>query len=856
MRDQVERVRTLSREQLALLVQQVGDKREESSQSTQRSRMRASDPASPALTQHQLWSGMVVEYPQEVCIHQLFEAQVERQPDAIAVVTDNDQLTYWELNRRANQLAYHLRRLGIGPEAIVGTCIELSIETVIARLAIFKAGGVCVPLDPQSPQQHLVRVLEEAQVSVLLTQERLRRRLPTHRVQVVRVDADWEVVARVTVDNPVNKTIAENAAYLIYTYTAGSRNTRQGMLVSHRNVVNTFTGMDLCIGGDAADIVLAHTNIAADTAMADVFWTLTRGAKVVLLYEQAPDGVSHQSILPRPDKELQFSLFFFASDESAATADDKYRLLLEATKFADQHDFTAIWVPERHFHRFGGLYPNPSVLSAALAMITERIQLRAGSVVLPLHHPIRVAEEWSVVDNLSKGRVGLAFASGWNANDFVFAPDLHAHRKDVMYGHIRTVQQLWQGESIVALGGAGSETEVELFPKPIQCQLPIWLTSNANSNASPTTFIKAGEIGVNVLTALLQQTVEDVAKRIALYRHTLALHGHDPHAGQVTLMLHTFLGDDISVVREKVRDPLYHYLRTFTDLVERHVQSRGMALDSFTDDDRDALLSHVFERYFNTSALLGTPSTCLAMIERLRAIGVDELACLIDFGVDVDSVLESLHYLHALKERSTRKPVTRSDAWRQRVLQHQVSRMQCTATGLQQLMTAPVAHDVLTLLRTVIVSGEARPERRVAQAPQTCPPPLLTLYGKTETTGWLTAQRVDQDAPVVPHRRVLANTQLYLLDPHLQPVSIGASGELYSSGAGVPRGYHNRPGLTAATFLPNPFSNVPGDRLYKTGDRARCKPDAGLEFLGRIPPQEQGVQPPRASSQAKVATVT
>src|SRR5690606_17850013 len=106
-----------------------------------------------------------------------------------------------------------------------------------------------------------------------------------------------------------------------------------------------------------------------------------------------------------------------ASDDSVLE-DDKYRLLLEGARFADSHGWEAVWIPERHFHAFGGIYPNPSVLAAALAVATNRVRIRAGSVVLPLHDPLRVAEEWAVVDHLARGRVDLAFATGWNPNDF------------------------------------------------------------------------------------------------------------------------------------------------------------------------------------------------------------------------------------------------------------------------------------------------------------------------------------------------------------------------------------------------------------------------------------------------------
>ena len=129
---------------------------------------------------------------------------------------------------------------------------------------------------------------------------------------------------------------------------------------------------------------------------------------------------------------MEFSLLYFSGDGSKTEA-DKYRLLLESAKFADRNDFSALWAPERHFHPFGGLYPNPSLTCAALAMITEHLQLRAGSLVMPLHNPARVAEEWSVVDNLSNGRIALAFASGWTIDDFVLSTESHASRRETMW---------------------------------------------------------------------------------------------------------------------------------------------------------------------------------------------------------------------------------------------------------------------------------------------------------------------------------------------------------------------------------------------------------------------------------------
>src|SRR6266487_6549848 len=174
-------------------------------------------------------------------------------------------------------------------------------------------------------------------------------------------------------------------------------------------------------------------------------------------------------------KQMDFSLFYFANADGGESS-EKYKLLIEGAKFADTHGFAAVWTPERHFHEFGGLYPNPSVTSAALATVTERIQIRAGSVVLPLHDPLRVAEEWAVVDNLSHGRVGISFASGWQPNDFVFAPENYVNRKEVMRHGIETVRRLWRGERIRRRDGNGSEIEIGILPRPIQRELPIWVT--------------------------------------------------------------------------------------------------------------------------------------------------------------------------------------------------------------------------------------------------------------------------------------------------------------------------------------------------------------------------------------------
>jgi natural product biosynthesis luciferase-like monooxygenase protein len=342
---------------------------------------------------------------------------------------------------------------------------------------------------------------------------------------------------------------------------------------------------------------------------------------------------------------MEFSLFYFSGDGSTDRP-DKYRLLIEGAKFADRHGFSAVWIPERHFDTFGGLYPNPSVLGAAIAMITERVRIRSGSVVLPLQHPLRVAEEWSVVDNLSGGRVGLSFAPGWQPNDFVLYPEKYAHSKEIMWQDIQTVQRLWKGEAIEFKGGTGTPVEVQTYPRPLQLELPIWITA-----LSDQTFIDAGRIGANILTSPLYHSLDEIYRKVSLYRQSLNLHGHDSSQGRVAVMLHTFIGNDMAIVWEKVKAPFQNYLKAHFDLMVKTVGGSRFSLDpkTMTPQDLEDILTYSSESYLNHKVLIGTPAICQPMLDRLKSSGVDEIAALIDFGVQFDWVMESLMHLKNLK---------------------------------------------------------------------------------------------------------------------------------------------------------------------------------------------------------------
>jgi phthiocerol/phenolphthiocerol synthesis type-I polyketide synthase D len=354
---------------------------------------------------------------------------------------------------------------------------------------------------------------------------------------------------------------------------------------------------------------------------------------------------------------MKFGLLFFAASESSLAA-EKYRLVLESARFGDRAGFSSIWLPERHFTSFGGLYPNPAVLHAALAMCTTTIRLNAGSVVAPLHHPARIAEEWAVVDNLSHGRVGISFAPGWNPDDFLFFPERYATRYEHLFESMKAVRTLWRGEPLAGTNGAGQPYSVTTFPRPVQRELPVWMTVAGN----PGNFEHAGASGANLLTHLLDQDETVLASRIALYRRARAVAGFDPAAGEVSLMIHTLVGTDAAVVREQARRPYCEYIKRNIGLFAGLARSRGHEADlsAMAPADLDEFVNFLYDRFAASRGLIGTPESCAPLVSRLEHVGVTELACLLDFGPDPELILSNLPHLARLKDLDRSAPAAAS----------------------------------------------------------------------------------------------------------------------------------------------------------------------------------------------------
>ena len=776
-----------------------------------------------------------------LCVHQAFEAQVSRTPEAPAISFEAVTLSYAALNARANRVAHVLRGLGVGPGVLVGLHIRRSLDMLVGALAIQKAGGAYVPMDPAYPADRTALYIEDSGCPVIVTTSELAGRLPGQAVALC-LDTDGRIAGApdANVDSGVGP---GDLAYMIYT--SGSTGRPKGVMVEHRNVVNFFTGMDDRIGTEPG-VWLAVTSLSFDISVLELFWTLARGFKVVISSDENRALVSSGRISSA--QKMDFSLYYWGNDDGVGPK--KYELLLEGAKFADSHGFVAVWTPERHFHAFGGPYPNPSVTGAAVAAITRNIGVRAGSCVVPLHHPARIAEEWAVIDNLTGGRAGIAIASGWQPDDFVLRPENTPPRnKAAMYEAAEQVRRLWRGEGVDFPKADGSMFTVVSQPRPVSAELPLWVTTAGN----PETWREAGEMGANVLTHLLGQSIDEVAGKIRLYREARAKAGHDPEAGVVTLMLHSFVGRDRAQVRRVAEAPMKAYLAAAVGLVKQYAwafpafkKPQGVTnpmeidLRSLSAEENEAILDFAFQRYFEDSGLFGTVEDALARVEQLKRIGVGEVACLIDYGIAPEQVMEGLYPLAEVVRRANAGGGVDADDFSiaAQLIRHKVTHLQCTPSMARMIAMNDESRAALGGVKTVMVGGEALPGALVQELRAATSARVLNMYGPTETTIWSSVEEVGAVEAVANIGRPLANQQMYVLDAARQPVPMGTPGELWIGGDGVTRGYWQRDDLTAERFVPDPFVTPDracpwGTRMYGTGDLVRRRADGKIDFLGR-----------------------
>ncbi|MFH6990654.1 amino acid adenylation domain-containing protein, partial [Flavobacterium collinsii] len=749
-----------------------------------------------------------IDYPKDKTIIELFEEQVEKTPNNIAVAFGETELTYKEVNERANQLAGYLKSNHIiNPDDLIAIKLERSEKLIVAMLGVLKSGAAYVPIDPRYPKERIAYI-ESNSNSIAV--------LDDNAIEIFDTVRD-----RFSRQNPEKKIHSGNLAYVIYT--SGTTGNPKGVMVEHKNLTNFVFGMNDAIPLKENDHLLAITSVSFDISILELFWTLTKGIAVTIKSDSALNNfdtfVDDQSVT------LDFSLFYFSSSESVSN--DKYKFLKESASYADENEYSAIWLPERHFHEFGGIFPNPSVLGAGLATITNNLQIRSGSVVLPLHDPIRVAEEWSVVDNLSNGRVALSIASGWHADDFVLQPENYQTRHQIMYTQIEELKTLWKGSSVNRTNGMNREIEVKTYPRPVNTNLEIYITSGGNAE----TFRSAGKIGANILTHLLGQELKDLANNIQVYKEALLENGYSVESAKIALMLHTYVGTDLEVVKNKARDPFKSYLKSSVGLLQNLAKGLDKDVFSISESDLSDLLDLAFERYWQTAALLGTPDSCKKIVAQIHAIGITEIACLIDFGISDEDVINGLEHLTTLKDFYSKSKKEESVSLKKNV---PITSLQITPSYLEALLEDETSHLFMKSLKNVIVGGEKFSNELLAKLRlQASSAAIYNMYGPTETTIWSTFQKAQNEVRLNIGNPI-QNTQIYILDNNKQICPVGVKGELCIGGDGLSRGYYHEEKLTSEKFFEFEIDTNHKKRIYKTGDLARWLPNGTLEHLGRV----------------------
>ncbi|WP_138497554.1 amino acid adenylation domain-containing protein [Nostoc sp. PA-18-2419] len=350
-------------------------------------------------------SSNIQPFAQNLCIHQMFEMQVDRSPQAIAVVFEDIQLTYQQLNQQANQLAYYLRTLGVGPEVLVGICLERSLEMIVGLLGILKAGGAYVPLDPSYPKERLAFILEDTQTPVLLTQEKLIKNLPLHQAQIICLDLFLEENAENNQDNPVNQTTLDNLIYVIYT--SGSTGQPKGVTIPHSGICNQLYWRQTTFGLTQTDKVLLTISFSFDPSVWQIFWPLCFGGQLIMA---RPGGHQDAAYLVKVITEQQITVLALVPSILRVLLEEKG---IENCQFLRHVTCGGEALPGELIQRFFAQLNLDNVLhncygptEASIDTTFWTCQRETNYIIAPIGHPIANALVYILDENLQPVLVG------------------------------------------------------------------------------------------------------------------------------------------------------------------------------------------------------------------------------------------------------------------------------------------------------------------------------------------------------------------------------------------------------------------------------------------------------------------
>jgi amino acid adenylation domain-containing protein len=375
------------------------------------------------------WNRTHANYPKDKCIHELFEAQADRTPDAVAVVFEGEQLTYSELNRRANRLAHRLRKFGIGPEVLVGICVERSLEMVIGLLGILKAGGAYVPFDPSYPQERLEFILRDSKVKILLTQRALSGIFPEHGLQVVNLDASDDTIIQESETNPVDRVAPDNLAYVMYT--SGSMGRPKGVMISHRAVCNHLFWRHEYFPLTEEDRLLQTASYSFDDSVWEFFEPLMIGARVVMA---RPDSHQEPADLVRLISEQKITAMCLVPSMLQAFLEE---IGVEACKSLRRvttgGETLTVELQDRFFARMTAeLHNGYGPTEATIAATFWTCKRRSDQKIVPIGRPIANVQTYVLDKHLDPAPIGvtgeLHIGGAGLARGYLNAPELTAEK--------------------------------------------------------------------------------------------------------------------------------------------------------------------------------------------------------------------------------------------------------------------------------------------------------------------------------------------------------------------------------------------------------------------------------------------
>jgi amino acid adenylation domain-containing protein len=750
----------------------------------------------------------------------LFEDQVERTPNDVAVIYESEQLTYQELNQRANQLAHYLRRQGVGADMLIGVFMQRSVELIIGLLAVLKAGCAFVTLDPGYPESRLAYMLDDTHICLILSQEGLSDKLPKFGGKVLLLDHDRDLFIQESKTNPPIDTTPDNLACVFYT--SGSTGTPKGVLIAHRGVVNYLDYLvnRYKIGDD--DVVLQLASPSFDSSIRDTIGPLTTGASVVLV--NVVDTKDPAALLAKIKEHRVSRLLSIgptllnALITSTQDRDRSYPSI--RTVLVSGEDLYAVDV--RNAMAFFG----DQALIVNQYGPTE-ITMIASSYPHGFHETGMSTDQHP--ESISAFRRDIPTCGplgeiGTNVNGTEWEMP-HWDR-----AHEVCVHQLF-------------EAQVNQTPEAIAIQYENQQLTYAELNAR-----------ANRLAHLLQKlgVKQDVLVGIFIEPSLELLIGvlGILKAGGAYVPLDTlYPRERLAIILSDIRAPVIvtsEELRSRLPENSAHTvcldsDARLLARQSVENPSSQVTtdnLAYVVYTSGSTGAPKGVHTTHRALTNLLSAVGRRLQVTADDVLLSVTKLIFDIATLDLFLPLSVGARVvvasweTTSDGYllKEKLPSSGATIMQATPTLWQLLVSVGWQGDGRL---KALSGGETLPRTLADELLRRCGS-VWNLYGPSETTIYSTVHKVVPEKGTVSIGRPIANTQIYILDEHLNPVPIGVPGEIHVGGVGVARGYLNRPQLTAERFIPDIFSRDPGARLYKTGDLARYRPDGNIEFLGRL----------------------